>query len=74
VLDKYEGNFPQLSVVNSLVVDNLIFYIGKVGSIYVAWEYKTKIKIVATDNKPRIQQWLKDNIVEIKRRLDELDT
>ena len=72
MLDKYEGNFPKLSKSNSLVVDGLMFYIKKIGKSYVAWEYKSRIKIVATDNKERLIDWLHINNEEIKRRLNEV--
>ena len=71
MLDKYEGNFPKLSKSNSLVVDGLMFYMKKLNGSYIAWEYKSKIKIVATDNKERLIDWLYKNIKEIQGRLDE---
>ena len=71
MLDKYEGNFPKLSKSNSLVVDGLMFYTKKLNGSYIAWEYKSKIKIVATDNKERLIDWLYKNIKEIQGRLDE---
>lgn len=70
--DKYEDSFPKLSKVNSLVADGVIFYFKSDNGSFVAWEYKTKIKIVATNDKERLKKWLVDNIVEIKRRLLEL--
>ena len=71
MLDKYEGNFPKLSKSNSLVVDGLMFYMKKLDGSYIAWEYKSKIKIVATDDKERLITWLHINSKEIKRRLNE---
>jgi hypothetical protein len=71
MLDKYEGNFPKLSKSNSLVVDGLMFYMKKLNGSYIAWEYKSKIKIVATDNKERLIDWLYKNIKEIQGRLSE---
>ena len=71
MLDKYEGNFPKLSKSNSLVVDGLMFYMKKLNGSYIAWEYKSKIKIVATDNKERLIDWLYKNIKEIQGRLIE---
>ena len=70
MLDKYEGNFPKLSKSNSLVVDGLMFYMKKLNGSNIAWEYKSKIKIVATDNKERLIDWLYKNIKEIKGLFD----
>jgi hypothetical protein len=70
VLDRFEGDMPKLSKVNSLGIGKHIFYMKKIGGSYVAWDYKSKIKIVATDNKPRLIQWLQDNYKEIVERLN----
>ena len=69
MLEKFEGNFPKLSKSNSVVVGNNIIYFKKVKGVYVAWDYKTRIKIVATDSKERLLSWLQSKDIEIEERL-----
>lgn len=69
MLDKFEGDFPKLSKSNSVVIGNSIIYFKKVKGVYVAWDYKTKIKIVATDSKERLLTWLRYKEKEIEERL-----
>ena len=71
MLDRYEGDFPKLSKANSLALGKHIFYMKKIGSVYVCWDYKSKIKIVSTDNKPRLIEWLHKRYDEIERRLND---
>jgi len=70
MIDKFEGEFPKLSKVNSLAIRSHIIYFKKFQGSFVAWDYKTKIKIVATDNKERLKVWLIENEDEIVRRID----
>jgi len=74
VYSSYEGDFPRLSTKNSLAIDGLIFYLGSVGGGYVAWEYKSKVKIVATNTKERLALWLQLNIDKVKERLNEYNS
>lgn len=72
--DRYEDEFPKLSKSNSIALGSHIFYFKKVRGVYVCWDYKTKIKIVSTDNKDRLIEWLKNNIGEIDERLQTLES
>ena len=67
--DTFEGNFPKLSKVNSLALGSNIIYIKNIDGGYVAIDYKTKIKIVATTSKERLINWLHINKDKIEERL-----
>ena len=74
MLDKFEGNFPKLSKSNSVVVGKNIIYFKKIKSVYVCWDYKTKIKIIATNDKERLMSWLHSKEKEIEERLCKITT
>ena len=67
--DKFEGDFPKLSKSNSLAVGSSIIYIKKIGKSYIAWDYKTRIKVVATDSKERLIDYLNINKNKLEERL-----
>lgn len=67
--DKFKGDFPKLSKSNSLVVGPNIIYIKKMNGSFIAFDYITKIKIVATDGKQRLIDWLHINKDKIEDRL-----
>lgn len=67
--EKFEGNFPKLSKSNSIAIGSSIVYIKKVGVVYVAWDYKKKVKLVSTDSKERLIEYLEKNKTEMEKRL-----
>jgi len=71
MIDKFEGKFPRLSKVNSFTLGTNIFYIKKIKSVYVCWDYESKYKVMSTDSRDRLVDWIEKNIKEIKRRIDE---
>ena len=72
--DRFEGDYPKLSKVNSFTCGGLLFYIKKHDGSYIVWEYKTKIKIVATDKKDRALDYIHDRIDELKKRLNDKES
>lgn len=71
VVEKIES-LPKINKSNSLIVFDMTFYIKKVLTSYVAWDIGTGYKIVATDNKTRLAEYLFDNYDEIKKRIQML--
>lgn len=71
MVDVFEGEFPRLGKSNSFSIDGLLFYIRKENNGYVAYEYKSKLKIVGTNGGDRLRLWLAKNIKQIKERINE---
>lgn len=60
--DRYKGDFPKLSKTNSVAINGRVFYFKKSGStsVYVFYDYKTKIKVLAMDGKEKGIEFLQD--------------
>ena len=71
LVQTHSGEFPKLSKSNSIAIDGLLFYIKKVGNIYVAYEYKTKLQIIPAVSKEKLIQWIENNIKRIKDGIKE---
>lgn len=71
--NKFEGDFPKLSKSNSLVLGEYIIYIKKIDTSYVAFEYKTRLRVVATDSKERLIEYLIKNKDKLDRLIKEYD-
>jgi len=56
----FKGNFPNLSVVNSIVIQGRVVYICMEKITYVAYDYETKQKLgVHIDGKEALIKFLK---------------
>lgn len=62
--------FPKLTASNSFAVDGNVYYYKKDGVIYGVWEYKSGYKIRSFESKDLIKNWIKDNSIRIKERID----
>lgn len=70
--DRYDGEFPKLSKVNSFASGGRIFYIKKVENIFVVYDYVTKLNIAVTvHDKEFIIDWIIKNIDKVKDRINE---
>lgn len=70
IVNRYEGDFPRINKNNSIAVDGMLFYVKKIGNLFVAYEFKSKIRIKGNFDKDMLFDWLRANIVEIKRRIN----
>lgn len=70
MLDKFEGKFPKFTASNSFSAGGYVFYYKKIDGSYVVYEYKTRIKILATNTKKRARETTISKIDEIRRRLN----
>ena len=73
MVNRYEGDFPRMNKSSSIAVDGMLFYVKKIGKVFVAYEYKSKIQVNESFDKDKLFVWLEANIVEIKRKISEGD-
>ena len=74
MVNRYEGDFPRMNKGSSIAVDGMLFYVKKIDKLFVAYEFKSKIQVNESFDKDKLFDWLRANIIEIKRRINEADS
>ena len=68
---KYQPEIKKLTNANSTMVDSRIVYIvkkdytGKTSSMYIAYDYKTRIQLAFHKNKDELIEYLKDKKLDV---------
>ena len=74
MINRYEGDFPRMNKSSSIAVDGMLFYVKKIDKLFVAYEFKSKIQVNESFDRDKLFDWLRANIVEIKRRISEANS
>ena len=74
MVSRYEGDFPRMNKTNNIAVDGMLFYVKKIEKVFVAYEFKSKIQVNESFDRDKLFDWLRANIIEIKRRISEADS